>query len=390
MLNKSIVNFAGADNKFYERFADYAAHRHAFEKKNNVAMFDQSMSLQEKANRINVEFFQELERVSNVSRPEGQFANAWSSNPQVQWASFAIIDNLLEIVIPLLNDDMLAPFVNTQTVGETDIVRLKTKPGGRMTISASANGERQTLRTRKFEKEIVLAPQSHMVTVYSKYFNVLNGLEPVCDYVFQIAQSFAELINNDCWETLTKHVANDAIKFTGNGTATDIIKICSYIERLNGGMKPIIMGTPTAIMQLPLVSVAGGGGQVTRQMNDNNNPGFITNFYGYDLYQMPYMLADTTVAGNPFGQEFTATAGLDAKFKGGYNVGAGPTLMPFDKTLYVMCSGLVKPVQLAMGEGFSNSNDFLQNADLTSQTTWRKYWGTACIDTGYMGAVKLA
>lgn len=379
MLNKSIVAFAGADNKFYERFADYAAHRHAVEKGvQNVAMFDSSMSLQEKANRINTEFFTELERVSGVSRSGlGSMQNAYSANPQVQWASFAVIDYMIDIVLPLLNDDMLAPFVQTQSVGETDIVRLTTRPGGRLTISASANGERDTLRVRKFEKETILAPHSHMVTVYSKYFNVLNGLEPVCDYVFQVAMSFAEMINNDCWNTLTDHIANHALKFTGNGTAQDIVKLCGYVERLNGGAKPIILGTPTAIMSLPLPT------GVQQQIDVGVNPNYITNFYGYQLYQMPYMLNDTTVAGNPMNQTLANTTALDAKFGGSHNGFA------FDKVLYVMSSNLAKPVQLAVGEGFNNSNDFLQQADLTAQTTWRKYWGTACIDTGYMAAMKL-
>lgn len=391
MLNQSIVKFAGADNKFYERFADYAAHRKAVMKNNNVAMFDQSMSLQEKANRVNAEFFQELERVSGVSR-NTEFSSAWSANPQVQWASFAIIDYMLDVVIPLLNDDMLAPFVNTQNVGETDIVRLTTRPGGRLTISASANGERQTLRTRKFQRETILAPKSHMITVYSKYFNVLNGKEPVCDYVFQVAQSFAEQINNDCWDTLTSHIANDAIKVimntqTPTTTAQDLVKTLSYVERLNGGIKPIILGTPTAIMSLPVTAITGGL-YAERNLQDDAAPGFITNFYGYQLYQMPYMLNSTLQTDNDFNQSITDRTTLDSKFKGGYSTSAGQ--FTFDKSLYIMSPGLTKPVQLAVGEGFNNSNDFLQNADLTSQTTWRKYWGTACIDTGYMAAVQLA
>lgn len=383
-LNKSIVAFAGADNKFYERFSDYCAHRIASEKNSiSAATYDTSMSLTEKANRVNTEFFAELERVSGITRGTSEVEmNAYAANPQVRWATFAIIDYMLDIVIPMLNDDFMAPFVQMQNIGVGDIARITVKPGDYLTVSASANGERQTLRTRKFEREYTIAPRGHMISTYTKYFNVVNGKEPVCDYTFQVAQSFNNAMTDDAWDCLANHLANDSLRFTGTATASDIVHMCEYIERLNGGMKPIIMGTAGALMKLP------GRSDIPSGFTGNYDAasgkfGFVSDFFGYQTYKIPHFLNDVTRTGNPMNASFSNSAALESKMGGGLTIGG--TSKTGDEYLVIMSTGLQKPVQGALGQGFNNSNDYFQNADLTDGMTFRKDWDYVCVHSGYMG-----
>ena len=67
-LSTEIVNFAQGDTSFYERFQDYYFHKSAVENNRKLGAYDESVSLNEKSQKVSNAFFAEVEKVSGVKR----------------------------------------------------------------------------------------------------------------------------------------------------------------------------------------------------------------------------------------------------------------------------------------------------------------------------------
>lgn len=78
MLSNEIIKFAAGNTDFFVAFQDYYNHV------NKTGAYDETVSLAEKNEKVNTAFFAEVEKRSGVTRsPEN--AEAWASNPMVQW-----------------------------------------------------------------------------------------------------------------------------------------------------------------------------------------------------------------------------------------------------------------------------------------------------------------
>lgn len=368
-----IMKYDFSKSDYMARFQDYAAHRCS---KNGA--FDTTMSLDQKKQRLDVEFFSEVSRLSGVNRGDTDIAlNAWMSNPSVQWAAFSIVDKQIQIIIKLLGNPVLDSLTEVSTVAAGDSLKLNVKPGYRYTVSAGANGERMTNRQRKFEGEILLSPKQHIIQTYTKMFNVLSGKESASEVSFQVAESFKLAKQQDAFECLRKHMETQSLSFRGVPTATDILKVCAYIEQMNG-VKPTIYGTSSAVAQMP--GKLGSNYRVNVDGTDTK-VGLMSDFYGYGVAVLPNVLAsyDPKAAGS----SWAATANLDAEFAGGINIGGAVGANDY---LYVLSAMNVKPLAMVEAADGSEVYDARNFADLTNNMVFTASWDVAAV-TPYTDAV---
>lgn len=374
MVREHIVKFAGENNNFYNRCEDYFAHRISTETgKQTAVAFDASHSLIAKQNEIQQEFFAEIDRVSGISR-EGLRPEAYAANPQVVWATMAIINNVVDTVLPMIVTDTLAPFIDMRTVGAGDICKFEIKPNSFLTVTDTAHGNLETVRQRKFMKEIQVVPTEHTVTTFTKYFDVVHGKEPVCDVAMQIAASFVRAMNEDAFVTFNTHVAaasGHRMMNFGVTSAKDMVKISAAVAQLNGGAPAVMMGDTAGLMSLP--SVTG----IPNNWRGNYDAaaqrfGFVQDFFGIQTYTVPFYLKS--------GAEDIANAA--SPVIGNIIGGLG------DNVVYMMSPAAAKPVVGVMASGLQNTTDFLSNADLTSGMTMRREWAFACLDTGWMAKIQ--
>ena len=67
-LSTEIVKFAQGDTSFYERFQDYYFHKSVVFYYCMLGAYDESVSLNEKSQKVSNAFFAEIEKVSCVKR----------------------------------------------------------------------------------------------------------------------------------------------------------------------------------------------------------------------------------------------------------------------------------------------------------------------------------
>ena len=355
-LSTEIVNFAQGDTSFYERFQDYYFHKSAVENNRKLGAYDESVSLNEKSQKVSNAFFAEVEKVSGVKRT-AENAEAWCSNPMVKWANFAVLNATINAVLPAYAMGSLAPFVDFRTVSYGDIVKFRVKPKTLYTVSKGGHGERTTFRQKKYDGDVVVAPVEHIVTVYADMYRVLAGKEDIAEFVRTVVLSIEIEMNKDAVAALNAGLSAATyptqFKESGAFDPKKLIALGQRVQAYNMMAKPVIIGTAAALSNVLPDSTLGFRG------NYDANGGSVRvmkDFYGFDLIEIPQMPT-------------------------GVNYG----LALNDSALYVVSPAMDKMVKGVMSNTLTNSNQFYENADITQNFTMRKDWDFEFVSAAFGG-----
>ena len=355
-LSREIVAFANGNTDFYVAFADYHNHKAAEEWGKTFGSYDKGVALSEKAQKVKNAFFAEIERLSNCPRTENN-SDAWMANPVVRWAYFAIINAAVNVVLPAYVASTFAPFVDFRTVGYADVLNLKIPPKALYTVSRGGRGERTSFRQKKFAGNVSVAPIEHIVTTYVDMARVLAGKDDLAEAVRAIVISIELDMNAEIIGALTAGLSAVSYpsQFVESGAfdAKKLVQLAQRVQAYNGMVKPIIMGTASALMNVLPDSTQG-----YRMVVDGKEGtvSYIKNFYGFDLFELPQ--APT-----------------------GVNYG----LALNDNILYVVSPAVSKAIVGVMSTTLTNSNEFYDNADISQNFTMRKGYNFQFVGAAWAG-----
>ena len=328
LMNKDLIAFAGENTDFYEAAMSYFC--------------DKKQTAETKA-LMQDAWFAEVERKSGVSRKDNA-VDAWIAHPSTQWAAFAIIDATINAIIPQVILPQFSVFADFRTAGIGDIVKFKIMPRSFYTVSLNANGQRTTFRQKKSVSEIVVTPVEHIVTIYSDLYRVLAGKENIADFMSLLLTSVEAEMYKDAVGALNTGIAaipaGDLNK-TGAMSLTDLVEMAETVQALNGGVRPYIIGSASALLKvLP-------NGALGYRMNVSGEGGSIEILN--NIIDFPIMRLNNAV---------------DA---------TGKLVLPANK-VYVVSPSVDKLVKGVMTTAMTNTNQHFDNADLTSNFTYRKGW----------------
>lgn len=292
---------------------------------------------------------------------EGKTALALRTNVNTS-AYFAIQNEIINSLIPQYMTNSLSPFVDFRTVGYGDVVKFKITPRTLFVVSRGGGMERTSFRQRQYAGDVTLVPEEHLVTVYSDWLSVVAGKE---DFAEAIRLAVVSIERNMTLEAVK--ALNDGLSVANNYPSQFIvegafssqaaIQLAQRVQAYNFGAKPVFLGTAAALSKvLPdysagfRMNVAGADGSVR----------IMKNFYGFDLVELPQI-----PSGNNFG------------------------MMLDDNTLYVVPTSVDKVVKGVMCPTMTNTNQFFDNADVTTNYTLRRWYNFGFISSGYAGLYKV-
>lgn len=329
MLSNEVIAFAAGNTDFYEAMSRYFQ----FENERTA----------ENSNKLNDAFFAEIERKSGVSR-NGMDATAWVAHPAVRWASFAIVDATINAIIPVTILPQFGLFADFRPVGYGDVMKVKIQPKQFYTVSLGGRGERTSFRQKHFARDVIVAPVEHIVTVYVDMYRVLAGKEAVADAIRLVLMSVEQAMYADALATLIaglNTIVDPDRQVSGAFDMKALVKMGEKVQVLNGGIRPVFVGSATALMNVLPDSTLG------YRMNINSERpviDIVKNVLGFDVVRLDPAL------------------GSD-----------GSLILPDDK-IYVISPAQDKLIKGVMSTALSNSNQFYDNADLTENFTYRKEW----------------
>ena len=331
-MPNEVVQFAqtnGGNTDFYVAFQDY--------------YFNRDKMDSEKHDKLQNAFFAEIIAKSGVSR-DGLTTEAWVSHPSVQWASFAVVDATVNAILPQVLTPAFGLFTDFRFVSLGDVVKFKIMPNQFFTVSRGSVGERTVHRQKDFAQDIIVAPVEHIVTVYTDMYRVLAGKEDIADFVARVVLAIEQAMYSDALNALITgltHLPTGTYNYSGAFDMKTLVKMAENVQVYNAGVRPIIAGSATALMNVLPDSTLGYRG------NYDANGGsieLIKNVYGYDVIKMDNAAAQ-----------------------------GGGLVLPDDK-IFVVSPAQDKLVKAVVSNALTNSNQFYDNADLTSDYTTRKMW----------------
>lgn len=324
-IKEQLVTFSNNNMDFYNAALSYFC-----DKKQSV----ENKTLMQKA------YLAEVERMAGV----GKDTYGWAAHPSVKWASMAIVDNTINAILPEVILPQFGIFADFRTQGYGDVTKFTVQPNTMYTISLSGRGERQTLRQRKFKKDILVTPIEHIVTVYENMYNVLSDRANIADFLSWILVSVQSSMYGDALNALTTGLSNipaGTQNVTGAFDMKNLVKMCETVQSKNGGVKPVICGSASALLNV--IPDPSNGWRINTE-STNMAIELVRNVVGYDVLKL-----DNAVNA------------------------AGSLVLP-DNKLFVVSPSQDKLIKGVMENTLTNSNDFYDNADITQNYTYRKAW----------------
>lgn len=364
-LSTDIITFAGANNtSAYEKFADYYKHFSAEVLKKNIGSYDSTISFAEKEIKMNEAMLAEIERVSSQKMPEGMTAEMWASNPNFKWASFAVVTMMIETILPLTIMDSIGLYTDMRFVGWGDVPLFDVPTKALPLVSKGANAQRTTLIQKFYRGNATVQVVNHVITTSVDLYRVLAGRDSLAEFARRCVIAIETDMTREAYTTivngLTGVSAPSNLNISGVFDMERLIKLCQTVGAYNFGMKPVIAGTTIGLMKVLPDSAAG-----YRLNADANGPriNLIRTAYDYDFMVLPQVATpDYTNYG----------LALD------------------DNLLMVISPASDKLVRgVIEGSTLTNSNDYYDNADLTSNFTINKRYGFSYLSGAIAGAYKI-
>lgn len=243
----------GVDTKIYEQFSDYFNHYMKQNYDKSIGVYDETVSLADKESQMHEALISEVGKLANVSLSKDN-AMAMARNPQVRWATFALINSLIPANIPSVLNTNVNQFMELKTLGYGDTAKYEVEPNSLFVVSEGTNaGQRATFLQKQFRGEKVLEPRRHEITVTVSLYRVLCGLESLAEFVRRAILSIESEMYKEAWVALegAMDAASLPPEFVVSGyTPEDLLTLLERVQAYNGGAKPRIYGSVVALSKI--------------------------------------------------------------------------------------------------------------------------------------------
>lgn len=363
-LPMNVVQFAqhtGTSTGFFDRFTDYFYHYMDEFHGRKLGAYDKNTDFAHKDDKIYAEMMGQIERLSGQKM--GEFSEAvMANNPMVNWAAMAIVGQAVDTILPVTIIDSIGIYTDLRVIGFGDSASFDVSPRSLFTVSEGSNAQRTAFIQKQFKTTKTLNAINHAITVQVALYAVLSRQESLAEFTRKAVISVETEMTRDSYNAFRAGL--NAVTVPTNLTVAgytedDMLKLCETVGAYNQGAKPVIVGTAMAIKNI-IPNGADGYRVVTN--SDNISIQLIKNFFDYDIIVLPQV----------------------ATGKGDYS------LQLNDTELYVVSPTSDKLVKgVIEGETLTNSNDFYNNANLTSNATMNKRWVFEFLSNATAGIVHI-
>lgn len=375
-IPNNVLAFAGKNNTaVYEQFVDYynqyrtntlKATGLEFQTKTQVLDSAGSptgtyreISFAEKEHEMTNSLKKEILRVAGIANFSEFPLEAWQSNPQLKWATFAVISMLVDMITPQSIMESTGAFAQVRNVGWGDSAAINITNRDLFAVSKAGRSKRTAQLQTSYTGQVVIIPELRELTVFANFFRILSGQECLAELVSKAVRSMETAISLDIYNTFAtamaaiSNTASTGLRVAGY-TQAEFTRLSQTVAAWNGGAAPIAIGTQRALSNI-IPADANYRYDIT---SDFVKVGYLRNFVGTDIMVLP-QIAD-------------------------YNTPFGLALS--DTTIWIVSPSANKLVTVVLeGNTITNTDDNFASANLTVSSTLMKSWGTG-IATNAIGA----
>lgn len=370
-FTNKLLNFAGGEDFLgtYRSFLDYWNHFQSLTNKNRNFDFQKTradgsqITFSEKEDQMNAALKREILRHANITNFEQFPLEQWVTNPMISWATFAVVNQLVDLVIPDSLIDSIGLYTDTRFIDFGDSASFEIKPRDLFVVSKAGRAMRQGEVHRQFSGMVTVVPTMREITTQVSLYKVLAGKESLAEFIAKVIKSLESEMARDTYVTfntaMTALSSTTSTKLLYAGySQSDLITLAQKVSAWNGGAKAVLVGTPVALLSI-LPSDANYRYALD---SDYVKIGYINTFSTYDVMAIP-QIADWAT---PF------------------------SLLLDDTRIYVVSPSANKLVKLVIeGSTMSNVDSTFANANLTQNATMFKSFGSAIATNSIAGLMTL-
>lgn len=356
------INFsADAEKDLIPAWKDYVNH---YRKENfsvkSKRIVNTEKSLASKELLVNKGIDAEVKKLSNVDCSFVGKAQA-ATNPMYRWATFAVVNKLVDIVTPDIVSEDFYGVADVSTVGKGNSGSFELKSCDLFEVQVNGNSRRHVNAQKQFSGNKTLTPVNHTITTQVDLYRVLAGEESLAEYAMKVILSIEAEIALDIAYAMQNSFDTRSTNFKATGfTAQSFKTLASRVSAANGGKKAIALGT-----EIGLMDVMPQDDYLKLGLGETYNS------IGY----LPVFLNTPLIA---LAQKIDwASADYDFAIN--------------DKFIYFVSPGLQKLIQVVFeDEGLYIVDDVFANGNLTQQASMHKGWVTGIITNAKHGVMKLS
>lgn len=362
---KNVMCFANDRNDVEIAFRDYMGHYLTETAKREGYTYDKSISFSEKEKKMNGIMLREISRLSGMNLSDSLVsAEMMSSNPNLRWASFAVVNSLIDMIIPEVLDKSIGLYTEQRNGAVGDSFSFVVEPNDLFYVSKVSRDKRTTEFQKQFPGQVTVLPEPRAITVAVNLYKVLCGQESLAKFAMKAALSLEAQITKEVYVAFDTAMAaipttteSDNLHLTG-WSGESAVRIAQTVAAYNNGADPIFLGTKLALNK----AVPDNANYRYGIDSEFVRLGYIRNFMGYDALEMKQV----------------------ADWKNPYK------LVLNDSRIYVVSPAAGKIVKLCYeGSARSITRDFEDNADLSSSTTLFKSYGIGIATNALAGVIDL-
>lgn len=364
-MNNALMCFSDNRDKVELAFRDYMNQYFSEVEKKEGFPYDKTLGFAEKEKKVDALMLGEISKLAGVDLSNKSISvEMFSQHPVLKWASFAVINSLIDMVIPDVLDKSIGLYTETRYGAYGDSFNFDVEPNDLFYVSKAGRDQRTVEFQKQFTGQVTVVPENREISVAVNFYKVLCRKESIAKFVMKAILSLEAQMTREVYtafdtamSALPTTPADSKLNVTG-WDKKEAVRLAQTVTAFNGNSKAIFLGTALALSDI-LPSNANYRYWLT---DEYVSLGYIRNAFGYDTMVMP-QLADWK---NPY------------------------KLALKDDRIYVISPASQKPVKLCY-EGASRTNTMgaYETANLTESTTINKSYGIGIATNAIAGIITL-
>lgn len=322
------------------------------------------LTFSDKEAQLNAAIKKEVAYVSGVPEAQEWPLEVYATHPIVSWATFAIVNQLIDAVLPDSLVNSIGLYTDIINIDMGDSASFDIEPRDLFVVSKAGHAMRQGELKKQFKGQVSIIPEARVISVTVSLYKVLSGMESLARFTAKAVQSLESEATKDAYTAFATAMAaldnagTDQLRYAGWSQA-NFLTLAQRVSAWNGGRRAMLVGTSLALQN---VLPADANYRYDLE-SDFVRMGYIRNFKGYDVMEIP-QVAD-------WATEFS-------------------TLID-DTKLWVLSPSAGKLVKLVLeGSTLASTANAFDNANLTQETNLIKMFASGIATSALAGTIELS
>jgi len=355
-----------ADNlpKVQSAFKDYMYQYMAETMGKKELSYDKSYTFADKEAKVNKMMQDEIRKLSGINFSENVSMEMYSQNPNYRWAAMAVVNSLIDMIIPDILDKSIGLYSENRYIGWGDSALFEVEPSDLFYVSKAGRDQRTVEFQRQYSTQVSIVPENREITVFVNFYRVLCGMDSLAKFVMKAILSLELNMTQEIYtafdtamEALPDTPVDGELRVAG-WSQKSAVRLGQVVTAYNGGSKAIFVGTQAALQNV----LPDNANYRYFLDSDYATIGYVKNAFGFDCLALPQI----AVWDKPY------TLGLR------------------DDRIYVLSPASQSLVKVVYeGNSMTNTIPHMDAANLNESTTIWKSYGIGIATNAIAGVITL-